>query len=60
MKSFKEWLSIKEVEAIVSCRDLNNPNFQISGALSDLNCRSKKKTSNLKKAQNDHKVRHGK
>lgn len=29
--------------AIVSCKDKNNPNFQIWGALSDLNCRRDKK-----------------
>jgi hypothetical protein len=34
--NFKKWLS--ETYSIVSCKDKNNPNFQIWGALSDLNC----------------------
>lgn len=46
---FKEWLSKFElnemmgsVGAIVSCKDLNHPNFQIQGALSNLKCKKKK------------------
>lgn len=31
------------VDSIVSCKDLNNPNFQVQGALSNLNCHKKKK-----------------
>lgn len=46
MLKFKNWL-LKEmmgsVAAIVTCKDLNNPNFQIQGALSNLNCKGKKK-----------------
>lgn len=46
MISFKKWILIKEmmgsVGAIVGCKDLNNPNFQIQGALSNLNCKNKK------------------
>jgi len=49
MKDFKEWLKIKEAEAIVTCKDLNNPDFQVSGALSDLNCKKKRKKHDLKK-----------
>lgn len=30
-------------ESIVTCKDRNNPNFQIWGAMSDLKCKSKKK-----------------
>jgi len=42
--SFKKWLESAGSFGIVSCKDLNNPNFQIWGALSDLNCkRSNKK-----------------
>ena len=45
--SFKKWL---ETFSIVSCKDLNNPNFQIWGAMSDLNCkRSNKKRRRLTK-----------
>lgn len=47
MLNFKDWL-LKEmmgsVGAIVGCKDLNNPNFQIQGALSNLKCKNKKKT----------------
>jgi len=30
-------------ESIVTCKDKNNPNFQIWGAMSDLGCNKKKK-----------------
>lgn len=49
---FTHWLIEKEkmlkremagTGAIVGCKDRNNPNFQIWGALSDLNCKKKKK-----------------
>jgi len=54
MKTFTEWLKVKEgaendwslmgsTDAIVTCKDLKNPNFQISGAMSDLKCGKKKK-----------------
>ena len=29
--------------SVVTCKDLDNPDFQIWGALSDLNCKNKKK-----------------
>lgn len=29
--------------SVVTCKDLNNPNFQIWGALSDLKCKNQKK-----------------
>lgn len=43
---FKNWLLKTEMAgtgAIVSCKDRNNPNFQIWGAMSDLGCNKKKK-----------------
>jgi hypothetical protein len=43
---FKKWLLKTEMAgsyAIVSCRDRNNPNFQVWGAMSDLGCNKKKK-----------------
>lgn len=40
---FKEWLKQHEAEAIVTCKDKKNPNFQIWGALSDLKCKKKVK-----------------
>lgn len=43
---FKKWLLKTEMAgsyAIVSCKDRNNPNFQIWGAMSDLGCDKKKK-----------------
>jgi hypothetical protein len=40
--SFKKWLETAGTFGIVSCKDLNNPNFQIWGALSDLNCKRSK------------------
>lgn len=30
------------VSSIVSCKDLNNKNFIVQGALSNLNCKNKK------------------
>jgi hypothetical protein len=49
--SFKKWLEETAGSfSIVSCKDLNNPNFQIWGAMSDLNCkRSSKKHKRLTK-----------
>ena len=46
---FKEWLKIKESYLIVTCKDLKNPNFQVQGALSDLNCKNKRKKKSLTK-----------
>lgn len=44
MKKFIEWLTeMAGTDAIVSCKDLKNPNFQIQGAMSDLNCKNKKR-----------------
>lgn len=49
---FKKWLHESYgVYSIVSCKDLKNPNFQIWGALSDLNCHKKKKKRKKKKRQ---------
>ena len=46
---FKQWLEMMgSVGAIVSCRDLKNPNFQIQGALSDMKCRKKEKTLKMR------------
>ena len=52
---FKDWLEQIElsemggsVNAIVSCKDLNNPNFQVQGALSNLKCKKTKKPKILK------------
>lgn len=43
---FLEFIKMKEmmgsVGSIVSCKDINNPNFQIQGALSNLRCGKKK------------------
>lgn len=45
--NFIKWIKIKEmmgsVGSIVSCKDINNPNFQIQGALSNLGCGKKRK-----------------
>ena len=42
---FAKWIEIREmmgsVGSIVSCRDLDNPNFQVQGALSNLGCGKK-------------------
>lgn len=46
MKTFKEWLKLKEMAgtgAIVGCGDRGNPDFQIWGAMSDLKCGKKVK-----------------
>ena len=43
---FKKWLLKLEMAgtgAIVSCKDRNNPNFQVWGAMSDFKCKHKKK-----------------
>lgn len=57
---FKNWLTEIElnemmgsVNAIVSCKDLNHPNFQIQGALSNLNCKKKQKPKMLTMKFND-------
>lgn len=46
---FSEWLNNKKINemmgsvgSIVSCKDLNNPNFQIQGALSNMKCKQRK------------------
>lgn len=40
---------MNEAEAIVTCKDIDNPNFQVWGALSDLGCKTKKpRTINFK------------
>ena len=44
---FKKWLLKTEMagtNAIVSCKDRNNPDFQVWGAMSDLGCNKKKKS----------------
>lgn len=42
--NFKKWLEMGgAVNSIVSCKDMNNPNFQIQGALSNLKCKKRKK-----------------
>ena len=44
MKTFKKWLTeMAGGYAIVGCKDLNNPNFQVWGAMSDFKCKNKKK-----------------
>lgn len=44
MKTFSTWLNeMAGGYAIVSCKDRNNPNFQVWGAMSDLGCDKKKK-----------------
>lgn len=50
--NFKKWLYKLEemmgsVGALVSCKDINNPNFQIQGALSNLKCKKKEKNKVL-------------
>lgn len=43
MKTFHQWLNeMAGVGSIVSCKDLNNPNFQVWGSLSNLKCKNKK------------------
>ena len=46
---FKKWLETAGTFAIVSCKDRNNPNFQVWGAMSDLNCNKKHKKRIKKK-----------
>jgi hypothetical protein len=46
--SFKKWLETAGTFGIVSCKDKNNPNFQVWGAMSDLNCDKKKKKKRFK------------
>lgn len=49
---FKEWLKnemMGSVGSIVSCKDLNNPNFQIQGSLSNLGCRKHRKKKHKKR-----------
>ena len=46
--SFKKWLETAGSFSIVSCKDLNNPDFQIWGAMSDLDCKNKNRRSNKK------------
>lgn len=53
MDGFRKWISkIEEMTgsagSIVSCGDLKNKDFQIQGALSDLKCRKKEKTSKMR------------
>jgi hypothetical protein len=46
---FRQWLEVMgSVGAIVSCKDLKNPNFQIQGALSNLGCVKKEKTAKMR------------
>jgi len=45
---------MNESESIVTCKDIDNPNFQIWGALSDLNCK-KKNTPKVRKMELDFK-----
>jgi hypothetical protein len=46
---FSDWLKNKKLSemagtfGIVGCKDINNPNFQIWGAMSDLGCSKKRK-----------------
>jgi hypothetical protein len=50
MKTFSQFL--KEMAggyAIVSCKDRNNPNFQIWGAMSDLGCNKPKRKKKKKR-----------
>jgi hypothetical protein len=48
---FKQWLLKREMAgtyAIVTCKDRNNPQFQVAGAMSDLNCGKSKKPKRIK------------
>jgi len=52
MQTFSNWVKIKENaggDAIVGCKDRSNANFQIWGALSDLNCGKKSRKKSRKK-----------
>jgi hypothetical protein len=41
MKTFKQYINeIAGMFALVSCRDRENPNFQVWGSMSDLKCRN--------------------
>lgn len=43
MKTFKEYINeVAGTFALVSCKDADNPNFQIWGAMSDMKCPKKK------------------
>lgn len=51
---FQKWLKLKEMasfSSIVSCKDLKNPNFQVQGSLSNLDCgeNEMKKEKEIKK-----------
>lgn len=55
MRGFADWIKSKKlnemmgsVGSIVSCKDLKNKNFQIQGAMSDLNCRKKEKMRKMR------------
>lgn len=51
MSGFKDWLKnemMGSVGSMVSCRDLNNPNFQVQGALSNLGCGRRTKTLKMR------------
>lgn len=53
MKTFKQYLEMMgSVGSIVSCKDLNNPNFQVQGALSNLQCKKNKDKKILKMSFN--------
>lgn len=44
MKTFTQYLEMMgSVDSIVSCKDLDNPNFQVQGSLSNLGCKRKNK-----------------
>lgn len=54
MIKFIEFLEMMgSVGSIVSCKDLDNPKFQVQGALSNLNCKNKKKNKILKMKFNE-------
>lgn len=47
---FSEWIKLRNIRemmgsvgSIVSCKDLNNKNFQIQGSLSNLKCKKRRK-----------------
>lgn len=55
MIKFKNWIEKRimtemmgSVGSIVSCGDVNNKNFQVQGALSNLGCTKKEKTMEMK------------
>lgn len=52
---FSNWIEKRKivemmgsVGSIVSCKDLDNPNFQIQGALSNLKCKGKRNERKIK------------